>query len=163
MSGRPHFLQDFAESTGYVPDSILAVPLISGDRVIGVMEVLDKINAPSFGMQDMELLGVFAHQAALAISQAQQHEAIGEALTRGLAQLLGQTAGSTSGTLEQALESADGWDENIRRDLLELAVYFHEISAMGESERQMCLHNMATFRDYLTARPGFHRPRTSRQ
>src|SRR5512142_736589 len=59
------FDRDFAASTGYVPESILATPLLSGDRVIGVMEVLDKINASSFGIQDMELLGIFARQAAL--------------------------------------------------------------------------------------------------
>ena len=50
------FNQDFAQSTGYVPDSILCTPLLSGDQVIGVMEVLDKIEQPSFGIQDMELL-----------------------------------------------------------------------------------------------------------
>ena len=54
------FDKDFAKSTGYVPESILAAPLLSGDRIIGVMEVLDKIDAASFGMQDMELMGMFA-------------------------------------------------------------------------------------------------------
>jgi len=54
------FKLDFAQSTGCVPHSILATPLVSEDRVVGVMEVLTKINAPSFGIQDMELLGMFA-------------------------------------------------------------------------------------------------------
>ena len=36
----PRFNQEFAKSTGYVPRSILATPLIIGDRVIGVMEIL---------------------------------------------------------------------------------------------------------------------------
>ena len=40
------FNQEFAESTGYVPSSILATPLMIGGRVIGVMEVLDKIERP---------------------------------------------------------------------------------------------------------------------
>ena len=61
----PRFKSDFAKSTGYVPRAILATPLLSGDRVIGVMEVLDKIDAPAFGLEDMQLLGVFARQAAL--------------------------------------------------------------------------------------------------
>ena len=34
------FDREFARSTGYVPESILATPLLSGDRIIGVMEVL---------------------------------------------------------------------------------------------------------------------------
>jgi signal transduction protein with GAF and PtsI domain len=37
------FHAEVAIRTGYMPDSILAAPLLSGDRVIGVMEVLDKI------------------------------------------------------------------------------------------------------------------------
>src|SRR4030067_1436398 len=84
----PRFNQEFAKSTGYVPRSILATPLIIGDRVIGVMEVLDKISAPSFGMQDMELLGVFAQQAAIAIDQSQQMDELGRAVLHGIDQLL---------------------------------------------------------------------------
>ena len=70
----PNFYQDFARSTGYVPRSILATPLFSEDGVIGVMEVLDKIDASSFGLEDMELLEMFARQASLAIQQSQQVE-----------------------------------------------------------------------------------------
>ncbi len=51
------------------------------------MEVLDKIDAASFGMQDMEIMGLFAQQAALAIEQSQQMEEIGDALLHGLKQL----------------------------------------------------------------------------
>ena len=82
------FDQDFAKSTGYVPNSILATPLISSDdRIIGVMEVLDKIDAASFDMQDMELMAMFAQQAALAIDQSQQTETITETLINGLKRL----------------------------------------------------------------------------
>ncbi len=38
------FHKDFAKSTGYVPRSILAMPLIFDDRVIGVMEVLEPVS-----------------------------------------------------------------------------------------------------------------------
>jgi GAF domain-containing protein len=82
------FDQEFAKSTGYVPNSILATPLLSEDRIIGVMEVLDKIDAASFGIHDMELLGMFANQAAMAIDLSQQMENIEEALARGLRKLI---------------------------------------------------------------------------
>ena len=68
----PRFAQQFAQGTGYVPRSILATPLLAHERIIGVMEVLDKIEAPSFGLRDMELLALFAGQASLAIDQARQ-------------------------------------------------------------------------------------------
>lgn len=66
------FNQRFAEAVGYIPDSILAVPLVQQGDVIGVIEVLDKVNQQSFTMQDIELLTIFARQAALAIGQFQQ-------------------------------------------------------------------------------------------
>lgn len=64
----PRFGRQVAERTGYVPRSIVAVPLIDGDRTIGVLEVLDKRDSPAFSLRDVELAAVFASQAALAIS-----------------------------------------------------------------------------------------------
>src|SRR5512146_2578749 len=114
MTGQPiatsHVTQDarfdreFAESTGYVPESILAAPLVSGDRIIGVMEVLDKINADSFGLQDMELLGMFARQAALAIDQAQQVQRIEQALITGLQRLASSDDSQDSSAILSVLD-----------------------------------------------------------
>lgn len=141
------FDRKFAESTGYVPKSILATPLLSGDRIIGVMEVLDKINAASFGIQDMELLGMFARQAALAIDQAQQIGRIEEALILGLKRLASADVKEDSGEILSVLE------ENLRErgampDLLELADLFGEISDLGEAERRMALEILKAFAAY---------------
>jgi GAF domain-containing protein len=57
-----------AEQTAYLPRSIVAVPLVSEDRTIGVLEVLDKRSASTFSLRDIELAAVFAQQAATAIS-----------------------------------------------------------------------------------------------
>ncbi|GAB3880572.1 hypothetical protein GCM10027612_08370 [Microbispora bryophytorum subsp. camponoti] len=38
----PQFAQDAAESTGYVPRSIMAAPVIREESCIGVLEVLDR-------------------------------------------------------------------------------------------------------------------------
>ena len=99
------FNQDFAKSTGYVPNSILATPLISSDdRVIGVMEVLDKIDATSFDLQDMELLGMFAQQAAMAIDMSQQIDSIEQALVHGLKRLAKSDKSQDSSDLQSALD-----------------------------------------------------------
>src|SRR5512138_3858273 len=155
MTGQPiatsHVDQDarfdrgFAESTGYVPESILATPLLSGDRIIGVMEVLDKIDAQSFGMQDMELLGMFARQAALAIDQAQQMSRIEQALIAGLKRLA--SADGDSAELVSVLDEAspNGSDTP---DLLELARLFGDISDLGEAERRACSKVLGVFSDY---------------
>src|SRR5512138_3178795 len=82
------FNQDFAQSTGYVPSSILATPLISSDdRIMGVMEVLDKLDAKSFDIKDMDLMGLFAQQASMAIEQSQQISEIQDAMVRALKRL----------------------------------------------------------------------------
>ena len=141
------FDRKFAESTGYVPKSILATPLLSGDRTIGVMEVLDKINAASFGIQDMELLGMFARQAALAIDQAQQINKVEEALILGLKRLAASDVAQDSAEMLSVLEEGLH-DRGKMPDLLELAELFGEISELGEAERRVCLEILQAFASY---------------
>ncbi len=62
----PRFAVDVAESTGYVPRSILAAPLTAHGEALGVVEVLDRAPADARG-DDMDLLGLLAAQAALAV------------------------------------------------------------------------------------------------
>jgi GAF domain-containing protein len=141
------FNQDFAQSTGYVPNSILATPLLSQNRIIGVMEVLDKIDASSFNMKDMELLGMFARQAALAIDQYQQIENIKEALVLGLKRLAMADPAQNSAEIQAVLEKSLERDSQVT-DLLELADLFNDISALGASERKVCMQVLEAFASY---------------
>jgi GAF domain-containing protein len=61
----PRFAQDVAEDTGYVPQGLMAVPLLHDEQAVGVLEVLDR--QARFTLQEMELLGLFASQAAIAL------------------------------------------------------------------------------------------------
>lgn len=65
----PRFTKGFSAETGYIPRSILAVPMRSEARTTGVLEVLDK-RSGAFSMRDIELGSVFADQAAVAIQVA---------------------------------------------------------------------------------------------
>jgi GAF domain-containing protein len=143
----PRFNQDFASSTGYVPQSILATPLLVDDRVIGVMEVLDKIDAASFGMQDMDLLGVFARQAAIAIHQAQQYDHLGMALVDGLRRLAVEDG---SNDLAQTLAAAAV--EPLAPDLLQIADQFNALSRLGSAEQRACLEVLQAFGRYARSR-----------
>jgi GAF domain-containing protein len=62
----PRFTKDLSAGTGYVPRSILAVPMRSESRTTGILEVLDKREG-TFTMRDIELASVFANQASIAI------------------------------------------------------------------------------------------------
>ena len=139
------FNQDFAKSTGYVPNSILATPLLSSDdRVIGVMEVLDKIDATSFDMRDMELMGLFAQQAAMAIEQSQQIDEIQETMVRALKRLAKADKSKPSADLQAVLDQS--LEERAEMtDLLELSDLFNEISALGEAERKACIQILSVF------------------
>ncbi|MCY0928622.1 GAF domain-containing protein [Streptomyces sp. H27-H1] len=72
------FARDAAASTGYVPASIMAAPLIADGECIGVIEVLDRhahdANAPGRELDDIELLGLLATQAALSLALLRRSE-----------------------------------------------------------------------------------------
>ena len=64
----PRFAREIAERSGFVPQGIMAVPLLDEERVLGVLQVLDRPQDARFSLQEMELLGLFASQAAIALS-----------------------------------------------------------------------------------------------
>jgi len=67
VSEDPRFARDFAETTGYVPRGLMAVPLLHGERALGVLEVLDRPQRSRFSLQEMDLLALFGNQAAIAL------------------------------------------------------------------------------------------------
>jgi GAF domain-containing protein len=65
VSHDPRHARDVAEQTGYVPEGLMAVPLLHEERALGVLSVLDRQTA--FSLAEMDLLGMFANQAAIAL------------------------------------------------------------------------------------------------
>jgi GAF domain-containing protein len=63
----PRFARDVAERTGFMPKGLMAVPLLHEERVLGVLQVLDRPERARFSLREMELLGLFANQAAIAL------------------------------------------------------------------------------------------------
>ncbi|MCS6835633.1 MAG: GAF domain-containing protein [Anaerolineae bacterium] len=61
---------DHRAQSDFKANSLLAVPLIAKDVVIGVLEVLNKRDGTSFTQADSDLLTTFASQAAVAIENA---------------------------------------------------------------------------------------------
>jgi GAF domain-containing protein len=67
VSEDPRFARDLAEATGYIPRGLMAVPLLHGQRALGVLEVLDRPQRSRFSLQEMDLLALFGNQAAIAL------------------------------------------------------------------------------------------------
>jgi GAF domain-containing protein len=68
-----------AEGTGYVPKGLMAAPLLHDEGALGVLSVLDRPEQTLFTLREMELLGLFANQAAIAVDlllKARQAERI---------------------------------------------------------------------------------------
>ena len=68
----PRFARQAAESTGYVPHGLMAVPLLLEERALGVLEVLDRPSDARFTLAEMDLLSLFAHQAAVGLDLLQR-------------------------------------------------------------------------------------------
>lgn len=139
------FNQEFAKSTGYVPSAILATPLLLREKVIGVMEVLDKNTAPSFNLKDIELLAILANQAAIAIYQAQLHKELGEALSLGLRRLAESDTAGGSSTITDLLGAPP---QEAPSDLAEMAALLNDIASMGPAERRACIQILEVFSKY---------------
>jgi signal transduction histidine kinase len=58
------------KQTGYLSRSLLAVPMLIKDRVLGVIEVINRNDGLPFVADDQNLLTAFAGQAAVAIENA---------------------------------------------------------------------------------------------
>jgi len=79
----PRHAREVAEKTGYVPKGIMSVPLLFEERALGVLQVLDRPQRPGFSLQEMELLGLFANQAAIALDLLQRSRRAKAALESG--------------------------------------------------------------------------------
>jgi GAF domain-containing protein len=113
VANDPRFNRDAAEQTGYVPRSIAAAPLLDEHHgSIGVLQVLDKRGSPTFSLQDMELLGVFASQATVAISAAKVQRDT-ERLLRGVLGRIGPELETeqVDALVEAATEGLDADDD----------------------------------------------------
>lgn len=100
----PRFARDVAEATGYTPRGVMAVPLLYEERALGVLEVLDRPDGVRSTLEEMDLLALFAGQAAIALVLLQAARRAREVLERSGAE---QNALARVAEAVSALEGAD--------------------------------------------------------
>ena len=140
------FNRQAAERTGYVPTSILAMPLETERRMIGVISVLDRQGHAAGAAKDMELLSIFANQAALAIENSRVFTDLGGALFQALAQATDEE------DLSRVLNDIASQQRRKEGQLAELAAHFNEISMAGEEEQTAAVRILREFASYLESR-----------
>jgi GAF domain-containing protein len=72
LSADTRWSRSQAESTGYVPKSMMSVPLLVEERALGVLQVLDRPPESRVKLREIDLLGLFANQAAIALDLLQR-------------------------------------------------------------------------------------------
>jgi GAF domain-containing protein len=128
---------------GYIPRSILAVPIETTDGVSGVIEVLDWSDE-RVGEEGLELAGVFARQAGLALQQAELFGNLG----RMILLAAGQAAKSENPDLTRSLRTVADRVDGPTGELAEIAACFSEIASLGVVERRAALALLDDFTTY---------------
>jgi GAF domain-containing protein len=111
----PRFSRETAESTGFVPKGLMAVPLLHEENALGVLEVLDRPRDARFTLAEMELLGLFANQAAIALDLLQRAR-------RAQSALLGEGDLAVLARVAEALEMRRDDEDTSRASALRLLV-----------------------------------------
>ncbi len=147
----PRFASDFASGTGYLPHSILAMPLETDRQMLGAIEVLDRDRSAADSGGDMQLLSLFARQAALAIEASRVFTHLGKEMLESLARV------TSNETLQDALRATAEDTRRPDESLAMLAAHFSELGRLGEHERAAATGLVGEFLRYLKAQ-GAHRP-----
>lgn len=137
------FQQTFAGQTGYIPKAIVAMPLTTSERTVGVIELLDATGSGYEQLETVELFGRIAAQA-LAIADVFSH------LGRSLFTAAAATAGG--GDLGDALQEAAVEGRSNYPELDELAAALHELAAAGEEERRLAVRLLGDVLRYARRR-----------
>ena len=117
----------------YATKSLLCVPLKIKEKVLGVINLSDKVTGASFNQDDLRLLTTFASQAAIAIDDAHHFEQTKKKI--GELSILYEIA-STLSTLENFEKISDFIFERIKKIMgVDFALWF----GWSEKEKQLSL------------------------
>ena len=111
LANDPRFARERAASTGYVPRALMSVPLLHEERALGVLQVLDRPHRPGFSLQEMDLLGLFANQAAIALDLLQR--------ARHARSVLADSGGDAA-VIARIASALEGLEEEQREPVLRL-------------------------------------------
>jgi signal transduction protein with GAF and PtsI domain len=146
----PRFHHSFALGTGYIPQAILANPIIIEGEVVGVIEILDKVEAPDKGMNSSDLLGLFSKLASNVISTSRIYDLIREQnhvkAGRELAQLQDRI---NDLKLEQTLQASKVTHHNVKSDSPTDALQI--LAKYSEAELDLCVEILGNVGEYLKA------------
>lgn len=148
----PRFDPDVAQSTGYVPQSIVAAPVVSDSGILGVLTVLDRDADRPGAQEDLQLLQVFCGQAAIALESTKAFRQVAQLLLAGLAEAAGEDSDLAAALSVGADTAVD--DE----ELAALAALFAQLARQDVEARRLAVevvsHVVAYAERRGSSRPG---------
>ncbi|MCS7202163.1 MAG: HD domain-containing protein [Dictyoglomus sp.] len=138
----PRFAKKYDSATSFRTKSILCVPLKTKEKIVGVIEVLNKKGNDNFDENDLNLLQAIANQAAIAIENARLYQNLKELFfdtVESLAFAIEAKDPYTHGHSRRVTQYSEliaeemGFDENFI-EKIRLSALLHDIGKIGIDE-----------------------------
>ncbi len=136
------YYRTIEQSTAQTISSILCMPLIKSEQVLGVIEVMNKSDGAPFDDEDRNSLAAFALQSTLALENARLYSELKEAFTDTVRVITNAieardeyTAGHSDrvNKIAQEIGRELGWSRE-RIETLEIGALLHDIGKIGVSD-----------------------------
>jgi HD-GYP domain-containing protein (c-di-GMP phosphodiesterase class II) len=152
----PRFCRDVDTATGFATRSIICAPLLVNSNVIGVIEVLNKLDGSDFIQQDLETLVSVASTAAIAIDNSRLHQSLMDGYkgtVRALASAVDAkdpyTRGHSQRVVEYALLGGAELSFSLEElECLEYAGILHDIGKIGIPDTVLSKAGQLTTQEY---------------
>ena len=146
------FDPSISKEIDYETRSILAVPLELSEKVIGVLEVINKDN-DRFSKEDIELLSILAKQAAMAISGNRLSNMIYKLFLHIIERTMIEKSyekndiNTLLGYMKDVIEEHDTSEEF--KNLMEMTSLMVQISKFGPLKQEACIDTLKNFKSYI--------------
>jgi HD-GYP domain-containing protein (c-di-GMP phosphodiesterase class II) len=144
------------EKSGFTTKNVLCVPVRVKQKVIGVLQAINKLSSESFIKSDLELFQLLANQVAIAIDNATLYEEIrsaflevAEALAQSIEKRDPYTGGHTKRVLAFGVAIArylNLSDDEIEK--LKIAAILHDIGKIGIEDKILRKKHKLTEEEY---------------
>lgn len=166
MTGEPHLIEDVSKdpswakrvdhSSGFITKSMITVPLIAKNQVLGALQLLNKQSTTFFTQQDINLALSLANQSALALHNSQMYYELYRmflSMIKTLAKTLDARDPYTAGHSERVANYSVwiaqhlGMDELLCDELYKAAL-LHDIGKIGIPDAILLKHSRLTDEEF---------------
>ncbi|MCJ1909802.1 GAF and HD-GYP domain-containing protein [Planococcus ruber] len=152
----PNWTNRVDHSSGFVTKSMITVPLIVKDTVLGALQLLNKKHTAFFTEQDMRLAQALANQSALALQNSQMYDTLYKmfvSMIKTLAKVLDARDPYTAGHSERVAKYSVWIGERLglgltMREELYKAALLHDIGKIGITDEVLRKPERLTFDEY---------------